>query len=107
MNSADLFSCFGDVIELNFPKWNIDRLSPLLKEHHGWKPYNPRRPNNRFGLSATSIDGQYSGVPDLDSLHEYNLLNNTNLGEKDFKIRTDIVNQVPELQNLLDTLEHR
>lgn len=106
MNTSELFSCFGDVIELGFPSWNIDSIGNLLDNHTGWKPYNPRKNIRRFGLSITSLDGQYSGVPDLDSLLEYNKLNGTNYSEIDFQKRTDIVDQLPQLKDLLDIFDN-
>lgn len=104
MNTANLFACFGDVIELDFPIWNVDQIQEILDNHSGWKHYNPRKSINRQGLSVTSLDGDYSGVPDLDSLLEYNKINNTNYSESDFKIRTSIVEQIPNLQEILDLL---
>jgi hypothetical protein len=53
-----------------------------------WHPYNPRKSNNRFGCSITSLDGGVSGVPDLDSLKEYNADNGTTLTELSFKTPT-------------------
>ncbi len=102
MTSAELFACFGDVIELDFPKWNVGFAQDLLDKHPGWKQYNPRKANKRYGLSVTSLDGGYSGIPDLDSLLEYNRINNTQYHETDFNIRTDIVQQIPDLKTVLD-----
>ena len=104
MNTANLFACFGDVIELDFPLWNIAQVQQLLDSHPGWIQYNPRKSINRYGLSVTSLDGGYSGVPDLDSLLEYNKLNNTTHTETDFKVKTDIVEQIPNLQELVTAL---
>jgi hypothetical protein len=104
MNTANLFACFGDVIELDFLPWDIVQVQQLLDSHPGWKQYNPRKGINRYGLSITSIDGSYSGIPDLDSLLEYNKLNNTHYAETDFKIKTDIVEQIPNLQELVTAL---
>jgi hypothetical protein len=104
MNTANLFACFGDVIELDFPVWNIAQVQQILDRHEGWKQYNPRKSINRQGLSVTSLDGNYSGVPDLDSLLEFNKENGTGYTESDFKIRTSIVDQIPSLQELLDLL---
>lgn len=54
------------------------------KEH--FKPYNPRKPAfKRYGLSITSLDGGFSGVPDLDSLYEYNQIHGTHYNELDFR----------------------
>lgn len=104
MNTANLFACFGDVIELDFPTWNLDQVQEILDNHPGWKQYNPRKAINRQGLSVTSLDGDYSGIPDLDSLIEFNKENGTNYSEADFKIRTSIVEQIPNLKGLLDLL---
>jgi len=104
MNTANLFACFGDVIELDFPKWNIEQVHQILDNHQGWKQYNPRKRINRQGLSVTSLDGDYSGIPDLDSLREFNKEHGTNYTESDFKIRTSIVEQIPNLREILDLL---
>lgn len=101
MHTTNLFSCFGDIIELDLPTWNISNAERTLTEHTGWKRYNPRKPINRYGLSVTSIDGGFSGVPDLDSLTEYNKENNTQYTESSFKTPTPIVDQIPELSSLV------
>jgi len=93
---------FGDIVELNFPQWNCVASTEILLKHPGWQHYNPRKPINRKGLSVTSLDGGYSGIPDLDSLNEYNRLHNTNYTDTDFKNRTSIVNHIPELNYMLD-----
>lgn len=50
-----------------------------------WVQYNPRKDIDRWGASITSLDGGVSGVPDLDSLLEFNRLNNTAHKETDFR----------------------
>lgn len=106
INAASMFTTFGDVIELWYPTWDVKRTENILIDNKDkWKQYNPRKSNNRFGMSVTSIDGGYSGVPDLDSLLEYNKEHNTNYHEKDFSVRTDIAKQIPELNPLLDSFE--
>lgn len=101
---TDLIIHFGDLIELSFPKWDVDAAKRALDEHPGWTQYNPRKPHiNRQGLSVTSLDGGYSGVPDLDSLREYNAENGTFWSEQHFNKRTPIVDQIPELKLLLDS----
>jgi hypothetical protein len=102
MNTTNLFSCFGDIIELDLSKWNLDRTLEILKNHNGWKQYNPRKDIKRYGLSVTSLDGSFSGVPDLDSLLEYNKEHNTRLTEKDFTTLTPIVEDIPELANIVE-----
>ena len=67
----------GNTFPLDF-SINIKKLKEQLQDFDAdWKQYNPRKPNNRQGLSITSLDGGLSGVPDLDSLFEYNKQNNT------------------------------
>jgi len=97
---------WGDIVELDFHTWNTGNAINVLNKHPGWKVYQPHKPGyNRFGLSVTSLDGGYSGLPDLASLREYNLLNNTNYNEYDFKTRTNIEAFIPELKPLLDFFE--
>lgn len=78
------FDNYEDVIELNI---DVDKeeLNSLL---YNWVQYNPRKKINRWACSITSLDGNDNGTPDLDSLSEYNLINNTSYKEKDFKIPT-------------------
>lgn len=102
MTTAELFACFGDVIELDFASWNVTAVQSVLDNHPGWKQYNPRKSNKRYGLSVTSLDGQYSGIPDLDSLLEYNKINNTAYHETDFNVRTDLVEQLEDLKCLVN-----
>ena len=74
---------FEDVIELEIEineEINLDLLH--------WIQYNPRKIIRRYGCSITSLDGNDIGVPDLDSLREFNNLNRTNYREKDFKLPT-------------------
>jgi hypothetical protein len=104
MNTANLFACFGDVIELDLPTWDVIKIQEILDLHTEWKQYNPRKSINRYGLSVTSLDGGYSGVPDLDSVLEFNKLNNTKYTESDFNVKTDIVKKIPNLDELLNLL---
>lgn len=86
MRSADFFSLFGDVCELSVTTPTTD-LATL--QEFTWPRYNPRKlDNNRWGLPITSLDGSMSGIPDLDSLKEYNKLHNTSYKETDFKTFT-------------------
>jgi hypothetical protein len=100
---TDLVANFGDVLELSLPNWNLVQAVDVLSKHPGWTQYNHRKPNNRRqGLSVTSLDGGFSGIPDLDSLREYNLENSTQYNESHFRARTSIVNHIPELNLILD-----
>ena len=70
-------SMMGDWLELDI--FNHDKLmEEIAPFKDDWKPYNTRKPNNRWGLSVTSLDGGLSGIPDLDSLSEYNKKYNNN-----------------------------
>ena len=71
---------YEDVIELDLP---IDK-DALSRVEYNWVQYNPRKENKRWGCSITSLDGSDAGIPDLDSLLEYNTLYNTNHSEQDF-----------------------
>jgi hypothetical protein len=71
---------YEDCIELKLPV----NMSELDSVNYNWIQYNPRKVNSRHGCSITSLDGNDTGVPDLDSVFEYNKLNNTNYKEIDF-----------------------
>jgi hypothetical protein len=100
---TDLITNFGDIIELSIPSWDLKNATAILSQHPGWVQYNPRKPNiKRYGLSVTSLDGGFTGIPDLDSLREFNRENNTQYTESNFRFRTNVVNYIPELNILLD-----
>ena len=52
-------------------------------------------------MSRTSLDGWLSGIPDLDSLKEYNIENGTRYTEGDFRTCTDVWNKSPDVQALV------
>ena len=100
---TDLITNFGDIIELGVPCWDTNNASSIISRHQGWVRYNPKKSYiKRYGLSVTSLDGGFSGIPDLDSLREYNRENNTEYVESNFRSRTNLVNYIPELNNLLN-----
>jgi len=104
---TDFIVNYGDVVELDFPVFNAGKIHSIIMKHPGWKIYQPHKPGyNRFGLSVTSLDGGFSGEPDLSSLREYNNLHNTNYWEADFTKRTNICEFLPELNTLLDFFEN-
>ena len=79
---------YGDVLPLKF-KLDYKKFEKGLKLFDDkWVQYNPRKNIPREGLSITSLDGGFSGIPDLDSLKEYNIEHNLNLDEPDFKTLT-------------------
>lgn len=94
---------FGDVVELDFPLWDLERANQVLVKHPGWTEYQAHKPdNNRWGLSVTSLTGGFSGKPDLYSLREWNKMHNTTYNEADFQARTNVVDFIPELNPMLD-----
>jgi hypothetical protein len=103
---TEMITNFGDVIELDFPTWDCGKITETLNKHPGWKYYQPHKPGyNRWGLSVTSLDGGFSGEPDLYSLREYHKMTGKSYNEIDFKKRTSIVEFFPEMNELLDFFE--
>ncbi len=100
-----LYECltrYGDCYQLNF-KSNINKfLKSLETFNNDWKQYNPRKNVNRYGLSITSLDGNLSGIPDLDSVREYNVKNNLELDEPDFNKKTNVYQFASEWLNPFD-----
>jgi len=77
-------------------------MEELSQFSSNWKPYNLKKPNNRWGLSITSLDGELSGIPDLDSLYEYNKRNNTDIKNNDIKTYTTVYDKMPTLQTHIE-----
>lgn len=103
---TDFIVNFGDVVELDFKSWDCNKITDILNRHPGWKVYQQHKPGyNRFGLSVTSLDGNFSGDPDLNSLREYYKIHGKSYQEIDFKARTNIVDFIPELNEFLDFWE--
>lgn len=84
INFENSFSMYEDIIELDIA---ID-TSQLINVEYNWVKYNPRKQIDRWGCSITSLDGEDHGIPDLDSVLEYNRIYQTHLTEKDFNKRT-------------------
>ena len=97
MNSSDKalvrLSMMSDWKELQ--NFNAKKLLKEIKQFKDdWKPYNPKKPNNRFGLSVTSIDGGLSGIPDLTSLRDYKLQTGKEVKNIDLNV-TDFYDRSP------------
>jgi hypothetical protein len=100
---TEFVSSYGDVVELDFGKVNLDAYRDLILNHPEWKQYNTYKQGyNRYGLSMTSLDGGYSGVPDLESLSEYYRDTGKIYHDKDFKVRTPLSYEIPEVSKLFD-----
>jgi hypothetical protein len=94
---------YGDVVELGFDKIDVNAYKDLILNHPGWRQYNSYKDGyNRYGLSMTSLDGGYSGVPDLESLVEYYRETKQLYYDRDFKVRTPLSNEIPEVSELFD-----
>lgn len=91
-------------LNLNFnPKKLLQELD-LFKSD--WKRYNSHKPNNnRWGLSVTSLDGGLSGIPDLNSLHNYNELHGTTLSDLDITTPTAVWDDCEEVKRILDPIK--
>jgi|FLYM01.1.fsa_nt_gi hypothetical protein len=92
----------GPVAELNFRIDSNVFRSELLSFEKSWQPYNPRKENPREGLSLTSLDGGLSGIPDLDSLPEYNRIHGTLYGEESFTTPTEAYRKLKSLTPILE-----
>ncbi len=92
------FDYFEDCIQLSLPKLDLN----LSEFENQWKTYNPRKNIARWGLSITSLDGEMLGVPDLDSIYEYNNLNQTQFSESNFNVKTKLGQQ---FSNFIDRVD--
>ena len=92
----------SDWIELN-PGFKKDKLLEELKPfENDWKKYNPKKPNNRYGLSVTSIDGGLHGIPDLTSLRDWEIQTGEQIHNHDINVPTDVYKNCPTLQSILE-----
>lgn len=87
---------FENFFSLALPAVDVDGDSLI------WHRYNPRKEIQRWGASITSLDGGSGGVPDLDSLYEYNRLNGTSYREGDFRTLTEAGKKFEFLQQHFD-----
>ena len=93
-------TAYGTVIETSFRLNNPSAYVQWTEENFDYVRYNPRKDVNRWGLSLTSLDGGMSGIPDLDSLFDYNKDYGTTYGERDFSTTTAAYNY-PDLAEIL------
>lgn len=97
----------GDFYPLNIFLDPLAVTSGLEHFSDHWRHYNPRKPHiPRLGISLTSLDGGTSGVPDLDSIKEFNSLYGTNYNEDSFSAPTPVWKQVDQLRKLDLFLPH-
>tara|TARA_R110002167_G_C12671320_1_gene650741 strand:- start:1430 stop:2047 length:618 start_codon:yes stop_codon:yes gene_type:complete len=79
---------FGNCYPINFTLNDTHSIVNTIEEKFDFVRYNHRKPIDRWGLSVTSLDGEMSGIPDLDSLREYNKENDVRYEEEDFNVPT-------------------
>ena len=97
-------STMCDWIEM-IPGFKRDKLLDELKPfENDWKRYNynEKKPNNRWGLSITSIDGGLHGVPDLSSLRDWEIQTGKTIHNHDLNVPTDVYKNCPTLQAILE-----
>jgi len=80
----------GDVYATTHKFKDSEKFVRWTEENFDYVRYNPRKKVERYGLSITSLHGNIDGIPDLDSLYEYNIENNTLYKEEDFKTKTPV-----------------
>lgn len=95
---------YGNVYPTNHRLPRSDDFVKWTEENFKYVHYNPRKDIKRYGLSITSLDGGVTGVPDLDSLRDYNVENNTKLSERDFRTFTPVYDY-PQLKEMLSPIE--
>jgi hypothetical protein len=81
---------YGSVSQTKHRMENPKEFVDWTEKNFTYVQYNPRKNIKRFGLSITSLDGNLTGKPDLDSLLEYNRENSTTYSEKDFRKKTPV-----------------
>lgn len=97
-------SAYGSVYETTHRLNEPEKFVKWTEKNFTYVRYNPRKDVNRYGLSLTSLKGELDGVPDLDSLYEYNNENNTSYNERDFKTFTPIY-EYQDLQKCIKPIE--
>lgn len=85
-------SAYGNVYETRHKLNDPSKFVKWTEENFTYVKYNPRKFINRYGLSITSLSGDLDGIPDLDSLYEFNKENYTNYSDKDFRTFTSVYN---------------
>lgn len=98
-------SSLGTHYQLNL---NIDlslysaEITPL---EHLWRRYNPRKDIARFGMSLTSLDGNSTGIPDLDSVSEYNRAHGTKHNDMSFRSTTEAYRKLTSISTVIKPFE--
>ena len=86
-----------------FHGFSANRIKEELKPfENDWVRYNPKKPNNRWGLSVTSLDGGLSGIPDLTSLKDWELQTGEVLANHDITTPTRVWTESEHLSQMLE-----
>lgn len=104
INLYNYLTLYGDCYETSHKMICPNQYVDWTENNFQYLRYNPRKPIERYGLSITSLDGKLTGIPDLDSLYEYNKENKTNYSERDFTTYTPVFNQ--ELQEIFNPIKN-
>jgi hypothetical protein len=95
---------YGNIYPLDVKIDDCKSLVKWTENNFTYVKYNPRKDINRWGLSITSLNGNLDGIPDLDSLLEYNKENNTKYKETDFTVKTPVAEH-PDIKKILEPFE--
>ena len=95
---------YGDVYRLKLFLKDSKAFVDWTEDNFDYVKYNPRKKVDREGLSITRLDGGVTGIPDLDSLYEYNVENNTTYTELDFNVPTPVF-EYPDLRRTVGVFE--
>ena len=96
---------YGSVYSTIHKLFDYEYYVDWTEKNFNYVKYNPRKKIDRLGLSLTSLDGQMNGIPDLDSLYEYNRENNTSYSERDFKTFTPAY-EFETLKNIFSPIQN-
>lgn len=104
INLYSVLTAYGTVYETSHKLKNPKDFVKWTEENFTYVKYNPRKDIRRYGLSITSLDGGLSGIPDLDSIGEYNTEHRSILTERSFKTFTPVY-EYADLQKILKPIE--
>lgn len=97
---------YGDFVPLSF-KVDIELFTKeIVAFDQNWVLYNKQKGDTgRYGLSLTSLDGEMSGNPDLQSLYEYSKTTGKNISDNEFNKPTDAYKKLTSLSSILSHFE--
>ena len=100
-NLLAVLNSFGDVVETKNVINSAAANKIIEKYNQHYKVYNKRDSSNkRYGLSLTSLDGGFSGIPDLDSLSQYRQETGIDHLETDFTTPTPLLTELNNITNV-------